>query len=109
MSTPEKRRPLDETLQDARMLVLREVGLPRETPDDHDKLKPPAMKDPDLKERVRRKAKEIMIDDELRKRRSVVPFCSLVDVADAAEWRLGTWPAPSLDALLRIAIVQSNY
>lgn len=51
------------------MLVLREVGLPRDTPDDHEKLNPPAMKDPDLKERVRRKAKEIMIDDELRKRR----------------------------------------
>ncbi|GAA5985143.1 hypothetical protein JCM10908_002540 [Rhodotorula pacifica] len=69
LSDSEKRKPLDETLQDARMLVLREVGLPRDTPDDHDKLKPPAMKDPDLKERVRRKAKEIMIDDELRKRR----------------------------------------
>ncbi|POY76252.1 hypothetical protein BMF94_0447 [Rhodotorula taiwanensis] len=69
LSDPEKRKPLDETLQDARMLVLREIGLPRETPDDHEKLNPPAMKDPDLKERVRRKAKEIMIDDELRKRR----------------------------------------
>jgi hypothetical protein len=69
LSDCDKRKLLDETLQDARMLVLREVGLPRDTPDDHEKLNPPAMKDPDLKERVRRKAKEIMIDDELRKRR----------------------------------------
>ncbi|GAA5843256.1 hypothetical protein JCM9279_002039 [Rhodotorula babjevae] len=64
-----KRKNLDETLKDARMLVLRELGLPRETPDDHELLRPPKMCDPDLKERVKRKAKEIIIDDELRKRR----------------------------------------
>ncbi|GAA5928400.1 hypothetical protein JCM3775_000599 [Rhodotorula graminis] len=64
-----KRKNLDETLKDARMLVLREVGLPRDAPDDHELLRPPKMRDPDLKERVKRKAKEIIIDDELRKRR----------------------------------------
>ncbi|BGP50888.1 DnaJ sub C member 8 [Rhodotorula kratochvilovae] len=64
-----KRKMLDETLQDARMLVLREVGLPRDAPDDHELLRPPKMKDPGLRERVKRKAKEIIIDDELRKRR----------------------------------------
>ncbi|GJN93640.1 hypothetical protein Rhopal_006697-T1 [Rhodotorula paludigena] len=64
-----KRKALDEVLSDARMLVLRELGLPRDAPNDHELLRPPKMKDPDLKERVRRKAKEIMIDDELRRRR----------------------------------------
>jgi len=67
-----KRKNLDETLKDARMLVLREIGLPRDAPDDHELLRPPKMRDPDLKERVKRKAKEIIIDDELRKRRCVV-------------------------------------
>ncbi|TNY17512.1 chaperone regulator [Rhodotorula diobovata] len=69
LSDSTKRKNLDETLQDARMLVLREVGLPRDAPDDHELLRPPKMRDPDLRERVRRKAKEIIIDDELRKRR----------------------------------------
>ncbi|GAA6059715.1 hypothetical protein JCM10212_000243 [Sporobolomyces blumeae] len=67
LADPTKRAPLDETLQDARMLVLREVGLKPDVSDSHDKVV--AMKDPDFKERVRRKAKEIMIDDELRRRR----------------------------------------
>lgn len=51
------------------MLVLREMGLVRTTPDDDEKLV--KLRDPDLKEQVRRKTKEILIDDELRRRRCV--------------------------------------
>jgi len=54
------------------MLVLREVGLKPDQPNDHDKLKALGKSEDgkgDLKERVRKKAKEIMIDDELRRRR----------------------------------------
>lgn len=63
---------MDDTLRDARMLVLREVGLKPDQPNDHEKLRALAKQEGgagDLKERVRKKAKEIMIDDELRRRR----------------------------------------
>ncbi|BGP34626.1 DnaJ sub C member 8 [Rhodotorula toruloides] len=69
LSDPAKRKPLDETITDARMLVLRELGLPRETPDDDERLRPPKLPAPDLKERVRKKTKDMLIEDELRRRR----------------------------------------
>ncbi|KAK4049212.1 DnaJ sub C member 8 [Microbotryomycetes sp. JL221] len=75
----EKRKALDETLQDARMLVLREQGLPRDTPDNHDKIR--TLKDPEFKERVRLKTKEILIDDELRRRR----VTKMTMIAEGAE------------------------
>lgn len=65
--------------------MLRELGLARELPDDNEKLillglgrgKVVAERDEDikkgtLKDRVKKKTKEILIDDELRRRRSVV-------------------------------------
>ena len=66
------------------MLVLRELGLARELPDDNEKLvllglgrgKVVAEREEDikkgtLKDRVKKKTKEILIDDELRRRRFV--------------------------------------
>jgi hypothetical protein len=53
------------------MLVLRELGLPREIPDDDERLRPPKLPAPDLKERVRKKTKDLLIEDELRRRRCV--------------------------------------
>ena len=51
------------------MLVCRELGAPDDAPDDHPKLKKIA---PDvLKARILAKTKEILIDDELRRRRCV--------------------------------------
>lgn len=67
LNDPKKRKSLDETIFDARMLVLREQGLAPVVPDDHEKLV--KLKDPPLRERVRKKIKEILIDDELRRRR----------------------------------------
>ncbi|KAM0791905.1 hypothetical protein ACM66B_004159 [Microbotryomycetes sp. NB124-2] len=75
----DKRKALDETLQDARMLVLRGEGLPRDTPDNHDEVK--SLKNPDFKERVRQKAKEIIIDEELRRRR----VTKMTMIAEGAE------------------------
>lgn len=49
------------------MLILREMKLLPTVPDDDDRLK--SLKDPDLKERVRLKTKELLIEDELRRRR----------------------------------------
>ncbi|BGP19276.1 hypothetical protein JCM10213_008206 [Rhodosporidiobolus nylandii] len=75
LSDPEKKKPLDEVISDARMLILRAIGLPRDTPDDHEKLRPPHMGggpgkgDEDLKERVKKKTKELLIEEELRRRR----------------------------------------
>ena len=82
---PVKKKAIDQTIVDARMLVLRELGLARELPDDNEKLillglgrgKVVAERDEDikngtLKDRVKKKTKEILIDDELRRRRFVV-------------------------------------
>ncbi|KAL8280196.1 hypothetical protein RQP46_007526 [Phenoliferia psychrophenolica] len=76
---PEKRKALDETIGDARMLVLRELGLVRTLPDDDENL---VKLKPDLKERVRVKTKEILIDDELRRRR-VMKMTMIAEGAEA--------------------------
>ena len=86
MLDPVKKKAIDQTIIDARMLVLRELGLARELPDDNEKLillglgrgRVVAERDEDvkkgtLKERVKKKTKEILIDDELRRRRFVIP------------------------------------
>lgn len=49
------------------MLILRSLNLPPETPDTHDKVR---FLMPPLRERMKAKAKEILIDDELRRRRT---------------------------------------
>lgn len=77
LSDPTKRSSLDQTIEDARMLVLREQlkpPLPPSTPDDDPRLLALAKEvggkgEGDLKERVRKKTKEILIEEELRKRR----------------------------------------
>merc|ERR1711939_260809 len=53
--------------RDARMLVLCSIGLAPSVPDDHEKIL--AMPPPGLKERTKQKLKEILIEEELRKRR----------------------------------------
>lgn len=63
----EHRKKLDQDIQDARMLVLRSIGLAPSVPDDHEKIL--AMPPPGLKERTKQKLKEILIEEELRKRR----------------------------------------
>lgn len=61
-----KRRSLDEVVVLARTLCLKELGLPADTNGDDRRLQGIT---PPFEERVRRGTKEIMIDDELRRRR----------------------------------------
>ncbi|ORY77586.1 hypothetical protein BCR35DRAFT_314304 [Leucosporidium creatinivorum] len=84
LADPTRRSSLDQTIEDARMLVLREQlkpALPPSTPDDDPRLlalgkEKDGKEMGDLKERVRRKTKEILIEEELRKRSTLrsVPF-----------------------------------
>jgi DnaJ family protein C protein 8 len=64
LSDAKKREELDATIRQARVLVLREAGLPPTTPADDERLAP-------LKEKLRAKAKELLIDEELRRRKAV--------------------------------------
>ncbi|KAI7949724.1 hypothetical protein MJO28_008545 [Puccinia striiformis f. sp. tritici] len=64
---PEKRKGLDETIKDARMLTLRRLNLPDSTPDDHEKI---SKLNPTFQFRVALKTKEIIIEEELRVRRA---------------------------------------
>ncbi|GAA6033011.1 hypothetical protein JCM8097_000097 [Rhodosporidiobolus ruineniae] len=69
LSDSTKKKVLDELITDARMLVLRSVGLPRDAPDDHEKLHPSKAGGETLRERVKKKTKELLIEEELRRRR----------------------------------------
>lgn len=68
-----KREELDATVKEARNIVLRSLNLPVSTPDDSSalySLKPP------LKARVRTQVKEMLIDEEVRRRKYVFsPHC----------------------------------
>lgn len=65
----EKRKALDETVLSARMLVLREqLNLPPTLPSDSPQLQ--GLR-PSFEERVRKATKELMIDDELRRRKQI--------------------------------------
>ncbi|KAI8450224.1 hypothetical protein BY996DRAFT_7400354 [Phakopsora pachyrhizi] len=64
---PTKRKELDQTIKDARMLTLRSLSLPDSTPDEHEKLQ---RLNPSFKFRVALKVKEIIIEEELRVRRA---------------------------------------
>lgn len=61
-----KRKVLDETVMDARLVVLRSLNLPPTTPSDDPKLQ---VLEPSFQQQIRTQTKELMIDDELRKRK----------------------------------------
>lgn len=63
-----KRNALDEVVMSARVLCLREVGLPANTDSDDIKLQGLT---PSFDERVRKLTKEMMIDDEVRRRKAI--------------------------------------
>ncbi|SNX81341.1 uncharacterized protein MEPE_00046 [Melanopsichium pennsylvanicum] len=64
----EKRKVLDETVMDARLMVLKELNLPFATPYDDVRL---TNLTPTWDERVRKATKELMVDDELRRRKAI--------------------------------------
>ncbi|GAA5988433.1 hypothetical protein JCM5350_005310 [Sporobolomyces pararoseus] len=73
LTDPAKREALDDVMRGARFLVLKDLGLKPDVPNDHEKIKKEFGRDGNheegYKDRVKKKAKEIMIDEELRRRR----------------------------------------
>lgn len=63
-----KRNSLDEVVMSARVLCLRELGLPANTESEDQRLRGLI---PSFDERVRKETKEMMIDDEVRRRRAI--------------------------------------
>lgn len=64
----DKRKVLDETVMDARLMVLKQLNLPFTTPYDDARL---ANLSPSWDDRVRSATKELMVDDELRRRKAI--------------------------------------
>lgn len=60
------------------MLILRGLGLGPDTPDSHDKVR---FLLPPMRERVKAKTKELMVDEEIRRRRTV----KMTMIAEGAE------------------------
>ncbi|KAK0529655.1 DnaJ subfamily C member 8 [Tilletia horrida] len=77
----EKRKSLDETVMAARIVALKELGLPPTIAPDDERIE--ALGPGALEERVRAKTKEIMIDDEVQRRRAI----RLQHAAEGAEQR----------------------
>ncbi|KAI0303793.1 DnaJ-domain-containing protein [Multifurca ochricompacta] len=63
-----KREELDAGINQARSLLLKGLSLPTSTPDDHPKLKGLT---PPFKVQLRQKSKELLIEEELRRRRAI--------------------------------------
>jgi len=63
-----KREDLDAAINQARSVLLKEMSLPTSTPDDHPKLKGLS---PPFKSQLRQKSKELLIEEEVRRRRSI--------------------------------------
>ena len=63
-----KREELDAAINQARSTLLKALSLPTSTPDDHPKLQGLT---PPFKAQLRQKSKEILIEEELRRRRCV--------------------------------------
>lgn len=63
-----KREDLDAAINQARLTLLKELSLPTSTPDDHPRLKGLT---PPFKAQLRQKSKELLIEEEVRRRRCV--------------------------------------
>ncbi|ETW83209.1 hypothetical protein HETIRDRAFT_439694 [Heterobasidion irregulare TC 32-1] len=68
LSDTAKREELDATITQARSVLLKALSLPTNTPDDHPKLKG---LEPTFKVQLRIKSKELLIDEEVRRRKAV--------------------------------------
>ncbi|KAI0264469.1 DnaJ-domain-containing protein [Gloeopeniophorella convolvens] len=68
LGEPAKREELDATINQARVLLLKALALPAATPDDSPKLRGLV---PPFKTQLRAKSKELLIEEELHRRRSI--------------------------------------
>jgi DnaJ family protein C protein 8 len=67
-----KREDLDAAINQARLTLLKGMSLPSSTPDNHPRLKGLT---PPFKTQLRQKSKELLIEEEVRRRRYV--YCRL--------------------------------
>ena len=75
-----KREELDAAINQARSTLLKGLSLPTSTPDDHPKLQGLT---PPFKTQLRQKSKDLLIEEELRRRRCV--YCRHDGMADLAK------------------------
>jgi len=68
LSDPAKREEMDATINQARAILLKGLYLPTNTPDDNPKLKE---LNPPYKVQLRAKSKELLIDEEVRRRKAI--------------------------------------
>jgi len=68
LGDPPKREELDAAINQARSTLLKGMSLPTSTPDDHPRLRGLT---PPFKAQLRQKSKELLIDEEVRRRRAV--------------------------------------
>ncbi|RDB26423.1 J domain-containing protein spf31 [Hypsizygus marmoreus] len=68
LSDKDKREELDAVINQARSLVIKALGLPSSTPDSDPQLK---RLEPPFKTRLRLQSKELLIDEEVRRRKAV--------------------------------------
>ncbi|KAH9994879.1 DnaJ-domain-containing protein [Russula vinacea] len=80
-----KREDLDAAINQARLTLLKELSLPTSTPDDHPRLKGLT---PPFKAQLRQKSKELLIEEEVRRRRAVK--MNLAN-EETREQRVGSW------------------
>ena len=66
MSEPKKREELDAVIKQARIILLKSLNLPTTLEDDDVKLQDVT---PPVKEQLRAKSKEMLIDEEVRRRK----------------------------------------
>jgi len=72
LSDPAKREALDATIAEARLRLLRSLDLSASTQDDDPKLRALV---PPFKVQLRAQAKELLIEEEVRRRKSVIFVC----------------------------------
>ncbi|KZT41223.1 DnaJ-domain-containing protein [Sistotremastrum suecicum HHB10207 ss-3] len=68
LSDKDKREELDAVIKQCRILVLKSLSLPPTTPDDHEALQDIV---PSFKDRMKVKAKEMLIEEEVRRRQAI--------------------------------------
>ncbi|KAK7690907.1 hypothetical protein QCA50_006010 [Cerrena zonata] len=68
LSEPKKREELDAVIKQARIVILKDLNLPTTIADNDERLREVA---PPFKEQIRAKSKEMLIDEEVRRRKAI--------------------------------------
>lgn len=71
LSDPAKREQLDAVINQARLQIMQSLSLPLTTPADDPKLRDLGLPPTAYKERLRMESKDLLIDDEVRRRKAI--------------------------------------